>query len=344
MKAAFIVGPKKFEIRQVNKAQPGHKDLVANVKACGVCGSDLRRWKEGPPEPYVPGHEIAAEVIYVGNELEQFSVGDRIAVAPDIHCGKCYYCRHALFNLCDNLKFLGITPGFPGGFAEQILLTDEVLNLGIVHKIPEDMPYEHAAVAEPCSSVLACHQQAGTSIGDIVLVMGAGPIGCLHTAVAKARGAKVIVSEPSEVRREIAKSFEPDFVVDPFNEDLLQITKQVTSGLGVDIAICANPIPATQTQAVEIVRKRGKVILFGGLPKSNNMVPYDGNLIHYNEISILGSFSYHPDFHGLALDALAQNVISAEKIISKTYSLENIDEAFNLASSGDALKVLVKPE
>lgn len=313
------------------------------MKACGICGSDLRRWKEGPTEPYVPGHELSGEVVDLGSEIDQFSIGDRVAVAPDIHCGKCYYCRHALFNLCNNMKFLGITPGYPGGFAHQLLLTEEILNFGIVHKIPDGMTYEHAAIAEPCSSVLACHKQAGTSIGNFVLIMGAGPIGCLHILVAKACGAKVIVSEPSKVRREIAELFDPDYIIDPFNEDLPQIIEQSTAGLGVDTAICANPIPETQTQAVEVVRKRGKVILFGGLPKSKNMVPYDGNIIHYNEIKIFGSFSYHPDFHKLALDSINHNVISAEKLITATYSLDEIDEAFNLAASGDALKVLIKP-
>lgn len=343
MKAAYLTGQQNFEIRNIDPPKPGQKDLVIEVKACGVCGSDLRRWKESPPVPYISGHEVSGVVIEVGEKIEKYAVGDRLAIAPDIHCGECYYCRHALFNLCENMRALGITPEYPGGFAEQMLLTDEALNLGVFHKIPDGMSFDHASVSEPCSSVLACHEQAGTSIGDIVLVMGAGPIGCIHIAVAKARGAKVIISEPSDVRREIAKDFFPDIVVDPFNEDLNQIVKEATEGLGVNIAICANPVPATQTQAVEVVRKRGKVILFGGLPKSNRMVPYDGNLIHYNEIEVVGSFSYHPEFHALALDAIARGVIPADKLITGTYTLDEIDTAFIIAASGNALKVLVKP-
>lgn len=344
MKAVYLTGVKKFEIRDIDSPMPGDKDIVVDVKACGVCGSDIRRWKAGPNgEDYISGHEVSGVVSAAGRNVKKYAVGDRIAIAPDIHCGECYYCRHALFNLCENLHLLGITPGYPGGFAEKMIVTEEVLERGVSHRIPDELSFDHAAISEPCSSVLACHDQMKTGIGDVVLVMGAGPIGCIHIAVANARGAKVIISQTSKIRRELAKSFMPQATVDPLNEDLGEVVRSMTDGRGVDIAICANPVPATQTQAVELVRKRGKVVLFGGLPKSNNMVPYDGNLIHYNEIEVVGSFSYHPDFHALALDALARGIIPGDKLITHEFKLDNIDEALNTAAGGSALKVLVKP-
>ncbi len=344
MKSAFLTGIKKFELRNTERPKLGPKDILIEVKACGVCGSDLRRWKEGPPEePVVPGHEFSGIVIETGTELKSYKVGDKIAVAPDIHCGECYYCKHGLFNLCNNLHFLGITPGYPGGFAEQALLTEEVLVNGIVHKMPEGLSYDYAAVAEPCTSVLACHDRIKTSIDDLVVVMGAGPIGCIHTAVAHARGARVIISEPSDIRRELAEAFKPEVIVNPFNEDLEEIVRRMTDGRGADVVICANPVPATQTQAVEIARKRGRVVLFGGLPKANHMVSLDGNKIHYEEIEIIGSFSYHPSYHAFALEALERGIIPADKLITARYPLDEVDRAFEAAAGGEALKVIVNP-
>ena len=345
MKAASLIGVRSFEIVEIADPVAPEDGLVLQVEACGVCGSDLRRWKEGPPqelEIVVPGHEVAGVVIAAGTKVEQYAVGDRLAVAPDIHCGQCYYCRRGLFNLCDDLRALGIAPGYKGGFAEKLLLTGEVLTHGIVHPMSDDLSYVAGALAEPCSSVLACHHKAGTSLNDTVLIMGAGPIGCLHVALSKARGARTIVSEPSETRREMAALLEPEALVDPFNEDLGERVRQLTGGLGADIVICANPVSATQTQAVEIVRKGGRVVLFGGLPKANPMATYDANLIHYGEIEVVGAFSYHPTYHQLALDVLRRGLIPLDKIVTHSFPLDRVGEAFETAASGAGLKVMVE--
>jgi L-iditol 2-dehydrogenase len=172
--------------------------------------------------------------------------------------------------------------------------------------------------------------------------MGAGPIGCLHIAVAKARGARVILSEPSQVRREIAKRFGPELIVDPTTENLIEDVRHFTDGRGADIAICANPVAATHAQAVELVRKRGKVLLFGGLPKNSPMTTLDGNRIHYNEITVIGTFSYHPSYHALALETIEYGIVRSEDVVTHTFPLDAIEEAFQIASSGEALKVMVQ--
>ena len=161
--------------------------LILKVEACGICGSDLRRWKEGPPPGVigmVAGHEIAGVVILAGKHETRFAEGDRLAIAPDIHCGNCYYCRQGFFNLCDNLRLIGITPGYQGGFAEYLVITAQILQGGIVHKIPPSLAPLQAALAEPLSSVLASHEVANVSSGNTVVVMGAGPIGCMHITIA----------------------------------------------------------------------------------------------------------------------------------------------------------------
>ena len=346
MKAAFSVRASTFEIRDVADPVPTDDGLVLKVEACGVCGSDLRRWREGPPEGVggiIPGHEVAGFVLEVGQDVAEYAPGDCLAVAPDVHCGRCYYCQRGMYNLCDDLRFLGISPGYPGGFAEKMALSDEVLANGIVHRIPDGLSFTEAALAEPCSSVLAAHQKAGTSLNDTVVVIGAGPIGCLHVAIAKARGARVIVSQRSATRRALARRFEPEAIIDPMGEDVSARVSELTDGLGADIVICANPVAATQRQAVEIVRKGGRVVLFGGLPKADPMTTLDANRIHYGEIEVVGAFSYHPTAHALALEVLQRKLVPAELLITHTFALEEIGQAFETAASGEGLKVVVTP-
>jgi len=345
MKAAFLVGVTQFEVRNTSDPVTPPDGIQIRVRACGICGSDLRRWKEGLKSgeaPNIPGHEFAGDVIEIGAEISDFKLGDRLAIAPDVHCGKCYYCSRGLFNLCDDLKLIGITEGYPGGFAGKAVLTNEILTNGVVHRIPDGLDYIGAALAEPASSVLSTHAKCGTNPASTVVILGGGPIGCLHIAVAKAYGARVILSEPVQIRREMASLFNPDLIIDPMIEDVVSVVREQTSGLGADIVICANPVAATQTQAINIVRKGGKVMLFGGLPKASPMASLDANRIHYGEISVMGTFSYHPSFHELALDIIKRGIIPSRKVITHTFKLDEITEAFQTAAEGSALKVIIK--
>jgi L-iditol 2-dehydrogenase len=345
MKAAYLVAPQQLDVYQVDNPAIPEDGLLVKVEACGICGSDLRRWTEGPvssKEPVIAGHEIAGVVVGVGSGIGGFEIGDRLAIAPDIHCGVCYYCLRNMYNLCENLRLLGITPGYNGGFADYLVLTAEILRGGIVDRTPPALSPLQAALAEPLSSVLATQQGVGVSLGDTVVVMGAGPIGCLHVAVARARGARVILSEPSEMRRKIATRFNPELIIDPMSQDLVDEVRRATGGRGADTAICANPIAATHAQAVELVRKRGNVVLFGGLPQASPMTILDGNRIHYNEIQVMGKFSYHPAFHTLALDVIQHGLIQCDDIITHTYSIDEINKAFKTAASGEALKVVIQ--
>ncbi|HAJ36587.1 MAG TPA: hypothetical protein DCL15_12945 [Chloroflexi bacterium] len=346
MKAAIQTGVRQFEVREVPDPILPDDGVILRVTACGVCGSDLRRWREGLPpgvDGIIPGHEIAGEVIAVGGGVSHLAVGDRLALAPDIHCGRCWYCQRGLFNLCDHTRLLGITPGYPGGFAEKLAVTGEVLANGIAHPIPAGLPDEIAALAEPCSSVLASHLKTNTSLNDVVVVIGAGPIGALLVMIAKVRGARALIVVRSERRRELIARFEPDAIIDSSREDMVARVRELTHGLGADIAICANPDASTQAAAVQMVRKGGKVVLFGGLPKANPTTTLDGNRIHYGEIEVLGAFSYHPTAHAMALDLFARGAIPIDRLITHRFSLDEIDAAFATANSGEGLKVIVTP-
>ncbi len=344
MKAARLTRPETIELVDIPVPQCPQDGVLLAVRACGVCGSDLRRWREGPSAGplTVPGHEFAGEIVEVGSDVIGYAVGDHLAVAPDVHCLRCWYCSVGLYNLCDDMTMIGITPGFDGGLAEYCVLPAQALAGGTIHKMPASLSYRQGALGEPLSSVQACHADIGTSLGDTVLVMGAGPIGCLHTAIAHLRGARVILSEPNALRRAMAQPFAPELVLDPMAQDVVAEVKAFSNGLGADSAICANPVAATHQQAVAAVRKRGNVVLFGGLPKANPLTELDANRIHYDEIRVIGSFSYHPDYHGRALQLLERGQIDPDAIITHTFVLDEIDEVFRTVAAGEALKVMVE--
>ncbi|MBK8051156.1 MAG: alcohol dehydrogenase catalytic domain-containing protein [Anaerolineales bacterium] len=341
-----MTGSRQFEVRETPDPVVPEDGLVLKVEACGVCGSDLRRWREGPPagvDNMIPGHEVSGVVTAAGPRAVRFGIGDRLAIAPDIHCGRCWYCERGLFNLCDNIRLLGITPGYPGGFAEKMALTGEALVNGIVHRVPDGLSDEFAAMAEPCSSVLAAHMKANSGLDDTVVIIGAGPIGCLHVAVAKARGAAAIIIDRSTTRLEMVERVEPDASLNATQMDVVARVRELTNGLGADVAICANPDPSTQAEAVRMVRKGGRVVLFGGLPKANPNTTLNGNLIHYGEIEVVGAFSYHPTAHAMALDLFHRGILPVDRLITHRFPLDQVGQAFATADSGEGLKVIVKP-
>ncbi|MGQ9626772.1 MAG: zinc-dependent dehydrogenase [Anaerolineae bacterium] len=344
MKAAILRGPKQLSIEEIPTPEAPEDGILLKVAACGLCGSDLRTYLYGPRfkvEDVIMGHEIAGTVVSVGPKVTGYAPGDRLAVAPDVHCGRCYYCLRGHFNLCDDLKFIGAH--YPGGFAEHVALPGEVLERGIIHRMPEGISFIEATVAEPSSSVLNSHFNAGTTLGDTVVVIGAGPIGCLHMEVARARGARVIITEVAAERLKMAESFGPDEVIDSSREDPVARVRSLTGGVGADIVVVAVGVSALHNQAVEMARKGGRVVLFGGLPKEKAMTTLDGNLIHYGEIVVVGAFSYHPTHHKLALDLIAAGKIRAKKLVTHTFPLEDAVAAFETAARGEGLKIVLTP-
>ncbi|HUV06095.1 MAG TPA: alcohol dehydrogenase catalytic domain-containing protein [Spirochaetia bacterium] len=343
MNAAIFTGIENIEVREVDlpRCEPG--GMVVEVKACGLCGSDIRNFHSGlrhGVKQQIMGHEIAGIVKEAGKEVSRFRPDDRVAIAPDVSCGKCYYCKRCLVNLCENHRLIGTH--WPGGFAQYIGIPAEVMKHGMVHIMPEDLTFQAAALSEPASSVLASQANAGIGLGDTVLIIGDGPVGCLHLEVARARGASTVIMV-GLTRLEAARRFEPDSLIDAASQDPVEEVRRITEGLGADVAIIANPVAKTQEQGVEAVRKRGRVILFGGLPNTKPMTALNSNLIHYNEITVVGAFSYPAPMHEMALRVIGEGKIQAEKYIDKIVPLEGIVEGIDSAESGQAMKVVVDP-
>jgi L-iditol 2-dehydrogenase len=343
VRAAVFEGIERIAVRDLPDPKAGPGDVVVKVEACGLCGSDIRNFHgglRGGIAAQVMGHEIAGSVVEAGPGVERFKVGDRVAVAPDVSCGSCFYCRRGWVNLCVDHRMVGTH--WPGGFAEYLHLPAVVLRHGMVHHMPEGLSFDHAALSEPASSVLAAQENAGVGMGDTVLVIGDGPVGCLHLEVARARGASRVIVV-GLARLDQVKPFHPDHLIDAARQDPVAEVKRITGGLGADVAIVATPVAKTQAQAIEAVRKRGRVVLFGGLPKSDPSTTLNGNLIHYGEIGVVGAFSYPAWMHQRALEVIASGRIDAAKYFTMVVGLEGIAEGIRTAEAGRALKVLVKP-
>ncbi|MGE5581909.1 MAG: alcohol dehydrogenase catalytic domain-containing protein [Bacillota bacterium] len=343
MKAAVFEGVENIVVREIPVPECEPDGLLVKVESCGICGGDIRNYHIGlraGVTKQIMGHEIAGVVVETGKKVQRFQIGDRVALAPDVSCGECYYCKRGLVNLCVDHKMLGTH--WPGGFSQYIYLPAAVLNRGFVEKIPAGLSFDEAVIGEPASSVIACQEYNNVGLGDTVAIIGDGPIGCLHIEVARARGASKIIMI-GLTRLASASQFCPDYIIDAAKQDPVEEVLKLTEGIGADIAIIANPVAKTQEQGVEMVRKRGKVVLFGGIPKNAPMTTLNSNIIHYNELSIVGAFSYPATGLWKALRLIREGRISAGKYVTKTVKLGEISEGITYAEQGKALKVVIKP-
>ena len=367
MRAAVLEDLERLVVKQVPDPAIGPGEILVRVRACAVCGSDVRIYHHGNPRvkpPQILGHEIAGDVVAVGAGVDKFKVGDRVATAADVPCGVCDYCRAGMGNDCAINYALGYQ--FQGGFAELLALNRITVDYGPVHHIPHGMSYETATLAEPLACCLNGLERSFLAPGDSVLVIGAGPAGILLVEAAKALGATQDVrarhalplptSSRSRRRLELARQFRADALIATEEQDLVEGVMAVRArhalplpGRGVDIAItaCASPAggapPEAQEQALAVIAPRGRVNYFGGLPRGSRAVALDSNVIHYKECYVHGSHGSVPRQHRVALDLLANGQVRSEGLITHRFSLDQIAQAFAAQEQRLGLKVLVEP-
>ncbi|MCX8064673.1 MAG: alcohol dehydrogenase catalytic domain-containing protein [Candidatus Hydrogenedentes bacterium] len=327
---------------EVPKVVPG--SILVKVHACAICGSDVRIANHGNPRVKVPailGHESAGEVVSVGEGVTKFKVGDRVAIGSDVPCGSCVYCEAGIGNVCETNYAMGYQ--FPGSFAEYVLLNPLVVEFGPVHLIPPNLSYEESALAEPLACCLNALELTGVNLGETVIVIGGGPIGCMIMEVAKRMGAgKVIAVLRSRKRLEIVGSV-ADVVIISSEEDVRERVKSETYGLGSDVVITACSSPDAQADALHLARGRGRVNFFGGLPPNSEKPKLDSNLIHYRELLVTGAHGSVPRHHRQALSLIEQGLIDVRKYISSIYSLTDGVKAFQKASERSEMRIIVKP-
>jgi len=345
MKAVVYYAPGDIRVEDNVPVPPCADDEIrARVDACAVCGTDLKAFNHGNPRikaPKVMGHEFTGVLDTVGAKVSGFDVGDRVVMATSVSCGECYYCRQGWTNLCVDLAPMGFT--YEGGMAQYVTIPARALSSGHAVKVPEDVPAEHAALAEPLSCAVNSCENCGVQEGDTVVVIGAGPMGIMNACVAREFGAAaIILAEINELRLKQAAAFAFDRLANPAEEDLAQIVKEATGGLGADVAIVAAPAAAPQEQAPQLVRKRGTVCLFASLPSGNSEITLDSRTLHYNELRVVGSSDSTPKHVARAVQLISRGTLPAERLASHRLPLEDIFKAFELMQSGEALRVVLQ--
>ncbi|HOZ45788.1 MAG TPA: zinc-dependent dehydrogenase [Candidatus Hydrogenedentes bacterium] len=345
MKAAVLEGLEKLVVREVPTPEPDDDGVLVRVHACAVCGSDIRMFHHGNPRlrpPAIMGHESAGEVVAVGKNVTRFVLGDRVAIGADVPCGECAFCEAGIGNNCQINYAMGYQ--FPGSFAEYVLLNRIVVNHGPVHKLPDRVTYDEAALAEPLGCVINALELSSVRLGDTVVILGAGPIGCMIIEVARHMGAaRVIVVQRSRPRLEMARRFNADLYFCSSEEDAVAGVLEATGGLGADVILTACPSPEAQVDALAMAKNRARVNFFGGLPKDRAQVTLDTNVIHYKELFVMGAHGQVPRHHQLAVDLIASGTIDMKPYISHRFPLAQVVEAFAVAESHAGMRVVVNP-
>ena len=323
--------------------EPG--DLLLKVQAATICGTDIRilRGKKtsGIRYPSVLGHEFAGVIVDNGGH-DQFQPGQAVCVCPQFACGHCEYCIRGAENLCRGLTAMGYE--IDGAFAEFVRIPASGVRSGNVFPMPEGLSFEEAALAEPLACVMNGQERVVVKMGDVVTVLGAGPIGILHVKLARLSGARtIIVSEPSAMRREAALTAGADIVVDPVAEDLLARVRAASDGLGADVAIVAIGVPSLANDAIRLVRHRGRVSLFAGFSKGV-LAELDVNAVHYNEVIVTGSFGLTRLQFENALKMIASGNLEVRSLLTHRFALADIVTALATAEQGSAIKVAIVGE
>jgi len=342
MKAAVLHGPGDLRIEHAPTPQAPPGGVLVRVEACAVCGSDLRIAAEGNARivgPRILGHEIAGEVVAVSPGVSQVAVGDRVSTGADVPCGACPPCLAGRGNNCATNYAVGYQ--WDGGFAEYVAFHSLVVDGGPMATFGPELPFDHAALAEPLACCLNGFERAPLAPGGTLAIFGGGPIGLLLAMVGRELfGARdVIVVEPVAARRAFAARF-ADCVLD--TTDPVAAILDRTNG-GADALFTANPVAATHAQAIAAVAVRGVVNLFGGLPHSQPRVPLDSNWIHYREATVTGSHGSTPAQHARALRLIESGRVPVHDLITDTTDLAGLPAALDRARRGDALKVIVRP-
>jgi len=347
MLAAVYQGKEQLPVIEAPEPvlEPG--EALLEIHACNVCGTDLRTYRNGDKKiqpPRILGHEFCGVVKELRDaDGANVQPGDRVVMYIVLPCGECRYCKQGRENLCESRTTMSYH--HDGAYAPFMKVPARAVRGGHLFKVESDMPSDQMGLAEPLGCVINAHGRLDIGLKDAVVVIGAGPIGAMHAIVSRLQGAqKVFMLDTAENRLRMAKDFGVDetLVVEKDGAHRERL-KELTGGVGPSVVIVACSSPHAQADALEIAAKGGRVEFFGGLPKSNPFASLDTNHLHYKEIVVSGSYSEKMSDFQAAQALLQSGRFPADKIITHTLPLRDIEKAFLLMESGEALKVCIDP-
>jgi L-iditol 2-dehydrogenase len=344
MRAARLRGKEDLRVEEVPVPSVSAGEVLLRVKASAVCGTDIRMFKNGyrgvsPESPLILGHELSGVIERVGTAVRGYKEGTRVAVAPNMGCGVCDFCVSGNTQLCASYRAFGIN--IDGGFAEFVRIPEEAVRQGNLSEIPSGGDLVSVALAEPLSCVYNAFQRCAISLGDTVLVIGAGPIGVMHAKLALAGGAaRVYMNDVNAERLALCAKLEPR-VAPVESARLAERIRDETGGKGLDVVITANPSPEAQSLALELAAINGRVMFFGGLPEGKNRVALDTNFVHYKQIIITGTTRQSLSQFRRTLALIAAGLVKVDTLVTSTFPIERTKEAFEQVMQGRGLKNVV---
>ncbi|HWQ53254.1 MAG TPA: zinc-binding dehydrogenase [Bryobacteraceae bacterium] len=342
MMAAVLYGKEHLQVEPVAVPKLEAGDILVGVKVALTCGTDVKVFRRGyharmivPPAVF--GHELAGDVVTLGDGVSKFSIGDRVVAANSAPCGECFFCRRNLENLCEDLLFNN------GAYAQYIRIPARIVERN-TYVIPDHVSYQDAALVEPLACVVRGLDETGPHAGDTVAVIGLGPIGLMFVRLAKLYGARVIAIGRRKTQLARAESMGADELISTeLHKHPVDAIRAITKGRGTDIAIEAVGKPETWHWAVDMVRRGGTVNFFGGCP-SESRINLDTNLLHYSEITCKATFHHTPFYIQKALDLVSDGHITAQDFVNRQEPLTNLLEVMrHLMSHNGHLKTAIIP-
>ena len=342
MMAAVLYGKEHLQVEPVAVPSIGSGDILVKVKVALTCGTDVKVFRRGyharmivPPAVF--GHELAGDVVAVGEDVRNFQIGERVVAANSAPCDECFFCKRGLENLCEDLLFNN------GAYAEYIRIPARIVEKN-TYLIPDQVGYQDAALIEPLACVIRGLEETAPQKGDTVSIIGLGPIGLMFVKLAKLYGCRVIAVGRRKTQLDRAAALGADeLIVGDDHADPVKQIRGITHGRGVDVAIEAVGKPQTWHWAVNMVRRGGTVNFFGGCPNESK-VSLDTALLHYSEITCKASFHHTPGFIQKALDLVRAGHITASFFVNKEEPLTNLLEVMrHLMSHNGHLKTAIVP-
>ncbi|MDR3742023.1 MAG: zinc-dependent dehydrogenase [Terracidiphilus sp.] len=350
MHAAVYRGVNDLRMETVAVPAIGAGELLVKIATCGICGTDLKKIHTGSHSaPRIFGHEMAGTVVKTGAGVTRFRAGDRVMVYHHVPCGKCFYCRKQTPAQCLLYKKVGATAGLEpsgGGFAEYIRVMDWVVAGGGVVPIPDGVPFEQAAFMEPVNTVLKGVKLLNLAADDTVLVIGQGPIGLMHAALALRTGARVLTSDLYPERHAIAAKFGLHEPIHAGTEDVVKRAFDSTEGRGADAVVLAVGANALIQTAMDAVRPGGRVMLFA--QTQHGQAAFDPGAVCMDEKTLVGSYSASFGILDEVTDLVFggyRNGFDWTQLISHRFPLAEAVAAIELASNprADSMKIMIEP-
>jgi 2-desacetyl-2-hydroxyethyl bacteriochlorophyllide A dehydrogenase len=320
MRAAVFHGRNQLRCEEVARPDPKAGEVLIKVSRCGICGTDSHIYRGNFPAPNLPliiGHEFAGTVATVGAHVKNVKPGDKATADINIACGTCWFCRHHQKLFCAEVRQLGVHDA--GGMADYV-----VAPAANVYRLPDAMPFEHAAFVEPLACAIHGQERIGIGVAETVLIIGAGPMGLAHAALSRLRGAsRVIMSEPSATRRARAHAIGSDIEIDPSSDSAADSLREATAGRGADVVIEAVGRAETYKQAIELTRRGGRILAYGAAPPDAaiDLKPFD---IYAKELTIVGSYAGSYVTWPKAIDLIASGRVNPSQIVDSVRPLSAV--------------------